>query len=46
MDASVSQKTFELNNDVVIVDPSVDRVFQYDADQQRRLLNEAPWKKE
>lgn len=43
--ASIAQKTFELANDITVIDPA-DEIFQYDADLQKRLDKEAPWTKE
>ncbi len=38
-------RTFELNNDMVTLD-AADEIFRYDANEQRRINNERPWKQE
>lgn len=43
--SSTARKTFELNNDVQVADPS-DSLFAYSRDEERVLEDAAPWKKE
>lgn len=44
--SSTARAAFELNNDMLHLDPAKDAVFHFDAQQQRSVLNAAPWKKE
>jgi hypothetical protein len=44
--STIAQKTFELNNDMITLDPNKDAIFHFDNDQQKQALNAAPWKKE
>lgn len=44
--SSIAQKTFELNNDMITLDPHKDAIFHFDNEQQKQALNAAPWKKE
>ncbi|PWN20609.1 Mov34-domain-containing protein [Microstroma glucosiphilum] len=44
--SSIAQKTFELNNDMITLDPHKDAIFHFDNDQQKQALNAAPWKKD
>ncbi|PWN44857.1 Mov34-domain-containing protein [Ceraceosorus guamensis] len=43
--STTALKTFDILNDVITLD-ATDSVFAYDADEQRRILNESPWKKD
>lgn len=43
--SSMAQKTFELNNDIKPLDPA-DEIFLLDVEEQKKLVKEAPWKKE
>jgi hypothetical protein len=42
----VARATFELENEVVTLDPRSDSIFLYDDAQQAKIRDEAPWKKE
>lgn len=42
----IAQATFELENEVVTLDPRTDAIFRYDDAQQAKIRDEAPWKKE
>ncbi|KAF1797556.1 JAB1/Mov34/MPN/PAD-1 ubiquitin protease-domain-containing protein [Mucor lusitanicus] len=44
MDASTSQKNWELENNVVTVDPVQDQVYFYDAAQDKENVAQKPWK--
>lgn len=43
---SIAQATFDLQNDVVTLDPRTDDIFRYDDVQQAKMREEAPWKRE
>lgn len=45
-DATIARKTFELNNEMIELDPRTDSVFNYDEQQQAKIRNDAPWKAE
>lgn len=42
----MARANFELNNDMIDLDPAKDAIFHFDNDQQKQALNAAPWKKE
>jgi hypothetical protein len=44
--ATTARQTWELENDVVELDPRTDAIFHHDPAEQRRILAEAPWKRE
>lgn len=44
--SAIAQATFELNNDMMTLDPIRDNVFHFDEQQQKEALNARPWKKE
>ncbi|PWN92101.1 COP9 signalosome complex subunit 5 [Acaromyces ingoldii] len=44
--ARLAQKQFELENNVVTLDPRTDAIFHYDNDEQVRIRNDAPWKRD
>lgn len=46
MEASTSQKNWELENNIVTVDPSQDQVYFYDAAQDKENVAQKPWKNE
>lgn len=46
MDAETARKTWELENNIVTVDPSRDQIYQFDTDQNREALAQQPWKSE
>ena len=41
----MARKNFELNNDMITLDPS-DLVFAYDAQKNRQVNDAKPWKSE
>jgi hypothetical protein len=43
--SSTARKTFELNNDVITVDP-IDALFAYSREEESVLEDQDPWKKE
>ncbi|CAO1627444.1 unnamed protein product [Parajaminaea phylloscopi] len=43
---AIARATFELNNDMLQLDPAKDSIFHYDAQHQRSILNASPWKKD
>lgn len=45
-DTSIAQKNWELENNITTVDPDQDSLYFYDADQQRAIGSERPWKSE
>lgn len=42
--SKVAQKTFEVENKIKLVEE--DRIFKYDPEEQKKLLNESRWKKD
>ena len=44
--AAIARSTFELNNEMIELDPAKDAVFHYDNTEQKQALDAAPWKKE
>ncbi|KAK0522597.1 COP9 signalosome catalytic subunit rri1 [Tilletia horrida] len=44
--ATTAQRNFELANAVTTLDPTLDRVFHYNSDEQRRVLTDAPWRQD
>lgn len=42
--SKVAQKTFEIENKIKLVEE--DRIFKYDPEEQKKLLNESRWKKD
>ncbi|KAE8234749.1 hypothetical protein CF326_g184 [Tilletia indica] len=44
--ASTAQRTFELANAVTTLDPTLDRIFHYNALEQRKILSDAPWRQD
>lgn len=45
-DTSIAQKNWELENNIITIDPDQDSLYFYDADQQRAIGSERPWKSE
>ena len=45
MDTDIAQKNFELTNDIKEID-AADKLFQFDEEAQKRVVNQEPWKKE
>lgn len=46
MEASTSQKNWELENNIITVDPAQDQVYFYDAAQDKENVAQKPWKNE
>lgn len=44
--SGIALATFDLHNDVITLDPKTDAIFRYDDAQQKKIRDEAPWKKE
>ncbi|CAO1630425.1 unnamed protein product [Jaminaea pallidilutea] len=44
--SATAKANFELNNDMIQLDPAKDSVFHFDAQQQKEVVNSAPWKKD
>ncbi|CEP10016.1 hypothetical protein [Parasitella parasitica] len=44
MEASISQKNWELENDIITVDPAQDQVYFYDAAHDKENVAQKPWK--
>lgn len=44
--SAIAQATFELENKVVTLDSKTDAIFRYDDAQQKKIRDDAPWKKE
>ncbi|CAO1630333.1 unnamed protein product [Sympodiomycopsis kandeliae] len=42
----IAKTTFELENDIITLDPAKDAIFQHDVQQQREALQQAPWRKD
>lgn len=43
---SIAQKNWELENNITTLDPEQDSLYYYDADQQRTIGSQQPWKSE
>lgn len=46
MDASIALKNWELENNITTVDPEEDKIYFYDAEQDKQNVAEKPWKSE
>lgn len=46
MDTEIARKTWELQNNVITVDPSVDQIYYYDKEANNKEVNGKPWAKE
>ncbi|RUS20143.1 JAB1/Mov34/MPN/PAD-1 ubiquitin protease-domain-containing protein [Endogone sp. FLAS-F59071] len=46
MDAEIARKTWELQNNVIAVDPSVDQIYYYDKEANNKEVNGKPWAKD
>ncbi|KAF9354446.1 hypothetical protein BGX34_011017 [Mortierella sp. NVP85] len=46
MDAINARKTFEFINNIRSVNPETDQIYHFDEAEQKRILNESPWKKD
>ncbi|KAF9997483.1 COP9 signalosome complex subunit 5 [Modicella reniformis] len=46
MDAINARKNFEFMNNIRSVNPETDQIYHYDEAEQKRILNESPWKKD
>ncbi|KAI8985857.1 JAB1/Mov34/MPN/PAD-1 ubiquitin protease-domain-containing protein [Pilobolus umbonatus] len=44
MDAALAQKNWELENNIATVDPSQDQIYFYDAEQDKEIVSQKPWK--
>ncbi|KAI9271468.1 JAB1/Mov34/MPN/PAD-1 ubiquitin protease-domain-containing protein [Phascolomyces articulosus] len=44
MDAETAQKNWELENNIVTVDPAQDQIYYYDVDKNKEALAQQPWK--
>ena len=44
MDSEIAQKNWELENNIVTVDPTQDQIYYYDADKNKEALAQQPWK--
>lgn len=44
--SSVARATFELNNDMVTLDPAKDSIFHHNEQEQKEILKQRPWKDE
>jgi hypothetical protein len=43
---TIAQKNWELENNITTLDPQQDSLYYYDADQQRTIASQQPWKSE
>ena len=46
MDAINARKNFEFINNIRSVNPETDQIYHFNEAEQKRILNESPWKKE
>lgn len=46
MEASTAQKNWELENNIQTVDPANDKIYFYDAAQDKEVVAQKPWKNE
>ncbi|KAG0237072.1 COP9 signalosome complex subunit 5 [Actinomortierella wolfii] len=46
MDAINARKNFEFANNIRTINPETDQIYFYDEAEQKRILNESPWKKD
>lgn len=46
MDAETARKNWELENNIVLVDPSQDQIYRYDAEEHKAAVAKQPWKSE
>lgn len=46
MEASTAQKNWELENNIQTVDPANDKIYFYDAAQDKEIVAQKPWKSE
>ncbi|KAF9953982.1 proteasome regulatory particle subunit RPN11 [Mortierella alpina] len=46
MDAINARKNFEFINNIKSVNPELDHIYHFDEAEQKRILNESPWKKD
>ncbi|KAI9491113.1 JAB1/Mov34/MPN/PAD-1 ubiquitin protease-domain-containing protein [Zychaea mexicana] len=44
MDAETAQKNWELENNIVTVDPAQDQIYYYDVEKNKENVNQQPWK--
>lgn len=44
MDAETARKNWELENNIVTVDPAQDQIYYYDAQKNKDALEQKPWK--
>ncbi|KAL1927127.1 hypothetical protein VTP01DRAFT_5090 [Rhizomucor pusillus] len=44
MDAETARKNWELENNIVSVDPSQDQIYRYDAEEHKAAVAKQPWK--
>ncbi|KAF9281458.1 COP9 signalosome complex subunit 5a [Mortierella alpina] len=46
MDAINARKNFEFINNIKSINPELDHIYHFDEAEQKRILNESPWKKD
>lgn len=46
MDAETARKNWEIENNVTTIDPAQDQVYFYDAQQDKEIVGQKPWKNE
>ena len=44
MDSEIAQKNWELENNIVTVDPAQDQIYYYDVNKSKEALAQQPWK--
>ncbi|KAI7847185.1 JAB1/Mov34/MPN/PAD-1 ubiquitin protease-domain-containing protein [Circinella umbellata] len=44
MDSEIAQKNWELENNIVTVDPTQDQIYYYDVDKNKEAVAQQPWK--
>ncbi|KAF9586251.1 COP9 signalosome complex subunit 5a [Lunasporangiospora selenospora] len=45
MDAANARKNFEFTNNIRSINPEVDQIYHFDEAEQKKILNESPWRK-
>ena len=46
MDSTIAQKNWEIENNIITVDPSQDQIYYYDAELDKETVSQKPWKNE
>lgn len=46
MNAETARKNWEVENNITLVDPTQDQIYYYDAQQDKDIVAQKPWKAE